>query len=200
MKNKLIGLLFLIFMGQNIYADLWSNPQIEHYYSENKVYILKVFPTDIPKNYFKWMSSSPKKKERFTAKDTMIIFCHVILYKIDDMDTVRIWERKLINEIAPAHVIVANDGKSIITFDNWSSNGYGVNVMVSYDECGKLVKRYSLEDISPFPINDYLITMSSIHWRSEEKYIDKQRVEIIFSDKVGNNKIRIYNIEAQEFE
>jgi hypothetical protein len=42
-----------------------------------------------------------------------------------------------------------------VTFDNWYSMGYGVDVLAIYDDKGMLLKRHMLEDISPFPINTY---------------------------------------------
>ncbi|MGV8135761.1 MAG: hypothetical protein AB2L20_11140 [Mangrovibacterium sp.] len=32
----------------------------------------------------------------------------------------------MINQISPVVAIVANDGSSVVTFDNWHSNGYGI--------------------------------------------------------------------------
>jgi hypothetical protein len=71
--------------------------------------------------------------------------------------------------------------------------------MAIYDESGGLIKRYQLEDISPFPINEFQLSISSIWWRCGAKYLDNQTVEICFQDKNQNIKTRYYNLITREF-
>jgi hypothetical protein len=106
-----------------------------------------------------------------------------------------IWEMKLINQVSPVSGMVSNDGKYFVTFDNWYSMGYGVDVMAYYNNKGELVKRHMLEDISPFPINTYEISISSIWWSCGHEFIDNERISICFIDE--NKKIvnRIYNLK-----
>ena len=40
-----------------------------------------------------------------------------------------------------------------------------------------------LEDISPFPINTYSRSVSSLWWRYDAKFLDKSRIEICFVDE-----------------
>ena len=135
-----------------------------------------------------------------TEQDTIRIPCTAELYQINGADSVLIWERPLLNEVCPVYAIVANDGSSIATFDNWYSTGYGVNVFVVYDEKGNAKKTYKLEEISPFPLNDYMMTISSLHWNIGEKYIDNGRIEIIFGAEDDRQISKIYNIKKLEFE
>lgn len=72
--------------------------------------------------------------------------------------------------------------------------------MVVYNENGDLKKTYSLSDISPYPLNDYLISISSIWWSSGARYIDNERVEIVFQTEKKESKTRIYNTNLLEFE
>jgi hypothetical protein len=161
--------------------------------------MLRVFPTEIPENYSKWKAAKPKKKEKFAPKDTTIILCHAILFKTTDSDTTVIWEKKLINQISPVVVIVSNNGSSVVTFDNWYSNGYGIDVMVVYNQTGGLVKRYKLEDFSPIPINDFKMSISSLWWRCGVKYIDINTVEICFRDESENIRKSRYFIDENRF-
>lgn len=194
----LFGLLALISTKAN--ADFWKSPSITRYYSDNGRFMLKVIPTFIPDKYWDWKSSKTKKRIKFTAKDTVIIKCHAILYSIENKDTIEIWNKRLINDIAPVTAIISNNGKSVITFDNWSSMGYGLDVMVVYDSKGGLKKRYQLENFSPIPINDYFMSISSIWWRCGVKFIDENSIEICFQDDKKNVKTRKYNISTNEFE
>ena len=145
-----------------------------------------------------------KRRAKFfktlTAKDTVLIPCHGKLFCITGTDTVLIWERKLLNDICPVSAIVSNDGSSIVTFDNWFSNGYGGNVMVVYNYKGDAKRTYSLSEISPYPLNDYVTSISSIWWSSVERYLDNENVEIEFYTEKKETTKRIYNIKRLEFE
>ena len=194
----LFGLLTLFSTKTN--ADSWNSPSVARYYSDNGQFMLKIMPTFIPDKYWDWKSSKPKKRIKYTAKDTVIIKCHAFLYSIKNKDTIEIWNKKLINDIAPVTAIISNNGKSVITFDNWSSMGYGLDVMVVYDSNGGLIKRYQLENFSPIPINDYFISISSIWWRCGVRFIDENSVEICFKDDKKNVRTRKYSILTNEFE
>jgi hypothetical protein len=161
--------------------------------------MLKVYPTLFPKKYYKWLYAKPKKKLKFSSSDTTLIQCNATYYKIENRDTIEIWNKKLINQINPMFVIVADDGNSFVTFDNWSSLGHGTDVMVTYDGRGELIKKYQLADFSVFPINDYTETVTSIWWRYGAKYVDNNTIEIGFQDKNKNIKTRLYNLTTREF-
>jgi len=195
-------------------ADIWDNPRVKIYYSENKEFKLIITPKKTSDKYYLWdyykSNKHPqtkkilKKKEKFmrniSEQDTIIIPCTAELYKINGADSVLIWKRPLLNEVCPVYVIVANDGSSIATFDNWYSIGYGVNVFVVYDEKGNATKTYKLEEISPFPLNDYSMSISSLFWRKDVQYIDDERIEIIFETNDNKTTKRIYNLKRLEFE
>jgi hypothetical protein len=76
---------------------------------------------------------------------------------------VRKWP--LVNDVAPVDALVANDGKYLVTFDNWHRLGYGDDVVAIYDAHGRLIRKYALIDILPL---DYIETLqrsvSSLHW------------------------------------
>jgi hypothetical protein len=196
-KYLLTGLLILI--SSSLIADSWNNPKTERYFSKDSTFMVKVIPTYIPEKYSKWVTAKPKKKKTFSEKDTTIIPCHAILYKIEKKDTVEVWNKQLINRVMPAFAIVADDGRSIVTFDNWGSIGYGLEAMVTYDEKGGLIRRYQLEEFSPFPINDYFISISSLWWRCGAKYLDNQTIEICFQNKKKEVQTRQYNVTTREF-
>jgi hypothetical protein len=197
-KYILIGLFIGITL--QTFADEWIKPIIKSYFSENGNYMIKVFPTEYPEKYGDWLNSKPDKKKRFSVEDTTVTLCHAILYQIEKADTIEIWNKKLINKLAPMMIIISNDGKSFVTFDNWCSLGYGSDVMVVYDERGEVIKKYKLEDFSPFPINKYKMTILSIWWRCNAKYINNQTIEICFKDEKENIKSRIYHILTNKFE
>ena len=206
----LTGLL----ISMTVKADTWDNPRVKTYYSENKEFKLIITPKMTSDKFYLWnyykTNKHPqtkkilKKKEKFmrniTEQDTIRIPCTAELYQINGADSVLIWERPLLNEVCPVYAIVANDGSSIATFDNWYSTGYGVNVFVVYDKKGNAKKTYKLEEISPFPLNDYSMSISSLYWRKDVRYIDNERIEIIFETDDNKTTKRIYNLKRLEFE
>lgn len=207
-------ILLGLFVSMIAKADTWDNPRIKTYYSDNKEFKLIITPKKTSDKYYLWeyykTNKRPqtkkilKQKEKFmrsiSEHDTIRIPCTGELYQINGTDSVLIWKRPLLNEVCPVYAIVANDGSSIVTFDNWYSAGYGVNVFVVYDEKGNAKKTYKLEEISPFPLNDYSMSISSLYWRKDVRYIDNSRIEIIFETEDNKTTKRIYNFKRLEFE
>lgn len=207
-------ILIGLFVSMIAKADVWDNPRVKIYYSKSKEYKLIITPKVIPDKYYQWdyfkSNKHPKtknilrRKEEFmqniSGKDTILIPCTAGLYQINKTDSVLVWKRPFLNDICPVYAIIANDGSSVATFDNWYSTGYGVNVFVVYDENGNAKKTYKLEEISPFPLNDYMMTISSLHWNIGVEYIDNEKIEIIFGTEDDRKISRIYNIKELEFE
>ncbi|ULB35497.1 hypothetical protein [Proteiniphilum propionicum] len=208
-------ILFGLLVSMIAKADTWGNPSVKTYYSDNKEFKLIITPKRTSDKYYLWnyykSNNHPqtkkilRKKKKFmqsiSAQDTVLIPCKGELYMVKGTtDSVLIWERTLLNDICPTYAIVANDGSSIATFDNWYSTGYGVNVFVVYDEKGNARKTYKLEEISPFPLNDYSMSISSLFWRKNVHYIDNDCIEIIFETDENKTTKRIYNLNRLEFE
>lgn len=80
----------------------------------------------------------------------------------------RLWSFTLTNEVAPVDALIADGGQYLVTFDNWHSMGYGLNVVAIHDEQGKLIRALALSDILSA---DYILALdhsvSSIWWRGE---------------------------------
>ncbi len=195
-------------------ADEWELPRVETYYSENKQYKLVITPKYTPDKYYKWnyykSNKHPqtkkllRKEEKFmsniSGNDTIQIPCIAGLYRINETDSVLIWQKSMLNDDCPVFAIVANDGSSIATFDNWFSTGYGVNVFVVYNEKGEAQRTYKLEEISPYPLNDYPMSITRICWRNEVRFIDNERIEIVFETQKKLQTIRVYNTKSLKFE
>lgn len=207
-------ILFGLLVSMIAKADTWDIPRVKTYYSNNKKFKLIITPRQTSDKYYLWdyykSNNHPqtkkilRKKEKFmrsiSAQDTILIPCKGELYRIEGTDTILIWERTLLNDVCPVYAIVANDGSSIATFDNWYSIGYGVNVFVVYDEKGNAKKTYKLDEISPFPLNDYSMSISSLYWRKDVRYIDNEKIEIVFATDDNKTTKRIYNLKRLEFE
>ena len=70
--------------------------------------------------------------------------------------------------------VVANGGQGFATFDNWYSMGYGPNVIVVYDEKGRIVRRFGLTDLLPeWFVATFPEWISSIQWRDDPRISGK---------------------------
>lgn len=195
-------------------ADVWDNLKVKSYYSENNDFKLVITPKITPGKYFLWdyyksnkypqtkkiLRNREKFMQNISGQDTIQIPYTAELYRINGKDSVSIWKKSLLNNYCPVYAIVANDGSSIATFDNWYSTGYGVNVFVIYNEKGEAKRTYKLEEISPFPLNDYSISFSSLYWNKDVRFIDNERIEIVFETEKKELKKRFYNTKKLEFE
>lgn len=82
-----------------------------------------------------------------------------------------LWERKLVNEVAPASALVSASGRFVVTFDNWYSLGYGSNVVVIYGQRGQVIRKHSLGDIvGPQRASEFQRSISSIWWSGEHRF------------------------------
>ena len=195
-------------------ADTWDLPKVRSYYSENKEYKLIITPKIVSAKYYVWdyykNNKHPqtrrvlRKKEKFmqtiSPQDTILIPCIAELYRINKTDSIQIWKKPLLNDICPVNVIAANDGSSIATFDNWLGKGHGKNVFVVYDENGEAKRSYELEEITPFSLSDYRMSVTSTHWLSEARFSDNERIEIVFETREHIQTKRVYNVKSLEFE
>ena len=194
MRHLAVAILIL-FTFKTASADTWLPPKVTDYYSSDSTYFVRVVPRCVPDKYYKWLNASEKRKRKFSPKDTTIVPSHAMMFKRTTNGDSLIWKEKLINQIAPVDALVSDDGEYFVTFDNWHSMGYGVDVLAIYDEKGMLLKRHMLEDISPFPINTYERSVSSIWWRCGQEFVNDNEIEICFNNEEKEPVSRIYNIE-----
>jgi len=79
----------------------------------------------------------------------------------------QVWRRPLLNDVAPVEVVVADDGRHVVTLDEWFRLGFGPNVVVLYGHDGNPTRALSLDDFLPA---NYIAALphsiSSIHWRA----------------------------------
>lgn len=82
-----------------------------------------------------------------------------------------VWDKPLVNDVAPVDVLVAPSGRVVATLDNWHFVGRGDNVLVFYGADGRLIRSLKLSDLLP----DYYIkalpsSVSSTQWRSDVRF------------------------------
>lgn len=201
MKAKVILILLAAWWPSLMLADKWPAPEVHEYYSADSSYFVRIFPLTVPAKYYKWQQAAPKKKRRFSAKDTVLVPCYAMLYERTKATPRPIWRQNLVNQVAPVEAVVSNDGRYVVTFDNHHSMGYGKDVMAVYDYQGKLLKQYSLEQISPFSINRYKASRSSIWWRlTAPSFVAPDKLWLSCTTQDTTTQSRIYLLTKLDFE
>lgn len=131
-------------------ADTWMPPKKEMYVSPNRRFGLEVVPRDVEKR-----------------KGS----CQGTLYELGPNGSrSRIWSVILSNRVAPASALVANSGQYAVTFDNWGRVGYGDDVVVIYGAGGRLIRKFSLEELLGKDVKRVPRTVSSRWWSGEQKH------------------------------
>jgi len=151
-------------------ADSWSLPRRETYWSADRQVRLTVTPRGIssPLRYFEDQAArrpSPGQQPGAAAS------ARGLLERRTNGRWERVWERPLLNEVAPVTALVAPGGRYAVTFDNWHSAGYGDTVVVIYDSAGEPVRALGLTDFLPADYVEALPhTVSSIWWGGDHRF------------------------------
>ena len=108
-------------------GDSWARPTVRTNVSGNGAFEFVVQPEG-------YLNS---RKDRLPARG--------IFRQKTEGGVMRIWERPLVNRIAPVQVLIPDSGRYVVTMDEW--HGVGKNPVVIYDGAGELVAHLSLEDL-----------------------------------------------------
>jgi hypothetical protein len=93
----------------------------------------------------------------------------------------------LVNDLVPVSAIVSDDGRHLVTFDEWHYLGRGDRVVVIYRSNGHLVRKFALNDIlTERDIETLPATVSSTWWGGTH-YID-QTNSLLILKIVANRK------------
>jgi|GEM_PF-529902 len=151
---------------QPLCADSWAMPRTETYLSPNGEYRFTVEPSQIGSQleYF--------AQEVEAQSDGEVIERPAPIGLLEKRNVEGQWEavwvERLVNHVAPVDVLVADDGRHIVTFDNWHSVGHGDNVIVIYGKGGALVRSMALTDLVPSEYKDALPhSVSSLRWKTD---------------------------------
>ncbi len=150
-------------------GDSWAMPEVETTLSANGQFRFTVTPAPITNQleYF---------REEIAAEKTGVAAQRPApLGLLERRGTKGAWEPvwagPLANPVAPVMVLVADDGRHVVTFDNWHSVGHGKHVIVIYGPDGALVRSLALTDLVPQDYMDALPhSVSSIHWSKDEGF------------------------------
>lgn len=160
-----LGLL----LGGGARADSWAMPGDETTLSANGQFRFTVTPAQVGSqlDYFR-DEMAAEKNDKLAERPAPL---GLLERRTAAGGWEPVWAGPLLNPVAPVEVLVADDGRHIVTFDNWHSVGHGENVIVIYGQGGALVRSLALTDLVS---EDYVAALphsvSSIQWRDREGF------------------------------
>jgi len=179
-KARLISLLSIaalcvaamgLFASKDACADSWALPETEVVFSANGQFRFTVEPVDIDSQmaYFEDEIAATKARKKVERPAPL----GLLEKRTASGKWEPVWAIPLLNPIAPVSVLISDDGRHVVTLDNWHSMGHGEHVVVIYGPEGKLVRSMALTDIVPADFVDALPhSVSSIQWRKREALTD----------------------------
>lgn len=173
MTRWLIALfaLFTILGASAARADSWLPPSVERYESTNGSYRLTVTPRMLRDQLSYFQDKVAGKELAGQAQGETATTARAVLERRDAGGKwSQVWAAPLVNEVAPVRALVANDGRYVVTFDNWHSVGFGPDVVVVYGADGQRIRALGLKDLLP---QEYIRALprsvSSLHWGGEHR-------------------------------
>jgi hypothetical protein len=128
----------------SVRADSWARPTVKTNASASGVFEFVVQPE----------ASLNSRNDRLPARG--------IFRQITEGGVTKIWERPLVNRIAPVRVLIPDSGRYVVTMDEW--HAVGTKPLVIYDAEGKLVADLALEDLKLANHPKITRSVSSYHW------------------------------------
>lgn len=184
MKSTWIAALFLIAFGfalgsQAAHADSWALPGTETTESESGNFRFTVEPTPIASqlDYFREEVIADRNGEEVERPKPL----GLLEQRDASGEWSPVWAGALVNSVAPVSALVADDGRHVVTFDNWHSVGHGDNVIVIYGAEGRVIRSMALIDLVPQYYMDALPhSVSSLRWQKGTAF-DKAGDSLILS-------------------
>lgn len=193
----LCGAAVGIVTPQPLCADSWAMPGTEAYLSPNGEYRFTVEPSQIGSQleYFAQEAEAQSNGEAIERPAPI----GLLEKRGRDGKWEAVWVSRLLNHVAPVDVLVADNGRHVVTFDNWHSVGHGENVIVIYGPEGELVRSMALTDLVPSEYKDALPhSVSSLRWKKDAE-LDVSTAELVIDVLVPGTDWAADEAETIEF-
>jgi hypothetical protein len=186
-------------------ADTWSSPSPATFLSKNKEYRFLTTPADPTARaraaLLEALTPQVKDKLAAAAKDNpgqkeppaQVRAAQKpgkcwgrLEHKTKNGKYELVWEHALSNDVAPVGALVSDDGKHVVTLDNWHSVGRGSNVVAIYGPKGKLVRELGLSDfLSREQVAGFPKSVSSTWWGHGHSLDEKSQCVVL---RVAKNR------------
>lgn len=165
------GGAFVALAPESACADTWIPPETRVILSPNGHYRLTVEPAPPDNRFQNSVENELAKKLSPTG---------LLERKLADGEWEEVWTAALVNPIAPVTAAISDDGRYVVTFDNWGGVGRGDHVVVIYGARGEAVRSLRLNEILP---DEYIAALS--HSVSSTGWLDN------YSMASGENRIEL---------
>ncbi|MDO9319843.1 MAG: hypothetical protein Q7V56_16835 [Gammaproteobacteria bacterium] len=191
--STILTCALLVLAPCTVEADSWVQPEIKTYPSKADGYSFTVEPRLFGSQLFPF-------KERSTGRADVGADSEYPKGRLVSPSGEVLWERKLVNEVSPVNALVSAGGRYVVTFDNWSSIGYGSDVVVIYGQSGQLIRKLSLGDIvGPRRVSEFPISIGSRWWSGDHQFESEEFLSLsvlaggsdFFSDEPKFESIRV---------
>ena len=163
---KILALMMIV--AESVISDSWILPTTRVAFSDNRQYCMLIVPGDQPFNptvipdsvHLELPSDLKPHSDAFG----------ILFVRNSDSTYGLVWQALLPYSTSPSDVMIQNEGRWVVMIDEWASHGLGDYVVVIFDDEGRMVSNFSLNDLYPgvhFPRSS-----SSLWWRGPAKFID----------------------------
>ncbi|WP_066800252.1 hypothetical protein [Sphingomonas soli] len=152
-------------------------PSTQTYFSRNQACRLTVVPREID-TQLKYFEDKLAGADKAGQRRGGIQASNATLERRSaDGKWTTVWTRLLVNDVAPASALISDDGRYVVTFDNWHSIGWGDDSIVIYDVAGGGERRLSVEKLLGGPYFEALPhSVSSVQWSNDARFEGGQLV------------------------
>lgn len=175
----IFGMIFSLLVPGSVVADSWSPASTKSVESPDRQYRFTMTPRALSSNLAYFEDAVAKKAKPGQLPGHATSARGRLEHRTTDGRWLTVWEKPLINDVAPVDFIVASSGQFVATLDNWHFVGRGEHVLVFYGPDGTLMRSLKLSDLLP----DYYIkalpsSVSSTRWRSNVRFDSNGRLVI----------------------
>ena len=188
---SLIVTLQLFLAANCVKADQWLPPTTESFLSGNREYSFVVVPAGDsldPRYIQDDHDYDHPKNTKAPANNALGILYHLAPDSIFEP----CWISELPNGTRPVAALVHDEGKWVVTFDDWAHPGRSNNTVVIYDHEGVEIRGLALEDmLTTTKILNLPKSVGSTWWRLSAEFVKgKDLLEI---RTISNDPIDIYS-------
>ncbi len=147
-------------------ADTWLLPERKAVLSPNGEYRLEIIPKQLESQLSYWGDKVEGKDNAGASEGVPKNWARgVFAVRGKDGQYEQLSEFQLLNEVAPVSALISDDGRYIVTFDDWHMRGYGDTVVVIYRTDGTVINSLALRDfLTVEDIYELPHSISSIQW------------------------------------
>ncbi len=183
--------LQLFVPANTVKADQWSLPTTESFLSGNGEYSFVVVPAGDTLDS-KYIQDSHEydhpANTQAPADNALGILYHLALDSIFEP----CWISELSNRTRPVLALVHDEGKWVVTFDEWAHLGRSNNTVVIYDHLGVKTRGLALEDmLTTSKILNLPNSVGSTWWRISAEFVNGQ--DLLEIRTISNNPIQMYS-------